>query len=52
MHDVVNIFSVLFPVNLINKEENIIIQEASSLESKYLDDISQEFPIRFLSFQI
>ena len=31
-HDVVSRFSVLFPGNLINKEENIIIQEASLLQ--------------------
>jgi len=43
MHDVVGRFLVLFPFNLINKEENIIIQETSSLQSKYPDDISPEY---------
>src|SRR6218665_3394382 len=50
MHDVVSRFSVLFPVNFINKEKNIIIQETSSLKSKYPDDISPEFPIQLLSY--
>jgi len=44
MHDVVSKFSVLLLANLINKEENIIIQEVSLLQSKY-PDISPEFPI-------
>lgn len=51
MNDVVSRFSVLFPANLINKEENVIILEASSLQSKYPDDISPEFPIQLLSFR-
>jgi len=52
MHDVVTSrFSVLFPYNLVNKKENIIIQEASSLQSKYPDDISPEFPNQLLSFR-
>ena len=37
-------------VNLMNKEENIIIQEASLLQSNYPDDISPGFPIQFLSY--
>jgi len=45
MHEVVIRLSVLFPVNLINKKENIITQEASSLQFKYPDDISPEFSI-------
>ena len=52
MHDVASRFSVLFQANLINKEENIIIQEANSLQSKYSDGISVislEFPIQLLS---
>jgi len=52
MHAIVSRFSagLLFPANLINKEENIIMQEAGSLHSKYPDDISPEFPIQLLSF--
>ena len=30
--------------HFVNKEENIIIQEASSLQSKYPDDISPDYP--------
>ena len=52
MHDVVSRFSVLFPANHINKEENSIIQEASSLQSKYPDDISPEFPVHLSSFRM
>ena len=41
---------VLFSANLIYKEENIIIYEASLLQSKTPDDISSEFPIQLLSY--
>src|SRR6218665_1692864 len=51
-HAEVCTFSVFFSANFINKEENIRIQEASSLHSKYLDDISQEFLIQLLSYHI
>ena len=47
MHNVVNRFSILFPVNLNIKEENIIVKEANLLQAKHSDDISCD-----LNFQL
>jgi len=37
-----------FSANLINKEENIIIQKANSLHSKYPDDITSIYNSAFI----
>ena len=51
MHDIVSSFSVLFPATLLAKDDNIV-KAAKSLQEKYPDDFSTEFPLQLLSFRM
>lgn len=52
MHDIVSSFSVIFPATLLAEDDNNIVKAAKSLQEKYPDDFSPEFPLQLLSLRM
>ena len=45
-------FSVLFPATLLAEDDSNIVKAAKSLQEKYPDDFSPEFPLQLISFRM